>query len=113
MCGLAGNAQRLEVGQAVSVGNGEGAAGTIHYPILFTNRGDTSCYLQGFPGVAAANVGAARAARDGVGNTDDRRGPSRERAATSHARRPGSVGRPIGMSSATAVRSRRRQGSSA
>lgn len=44
---------------AVSVGNGEGAAGTVHYPILFTNRGDTSCYLQGFPGVAAANVGGA------------------------------------------------------
>jgi hypothetical protein len=44
---------------AVSVGPGQGAAGTVHYQILFTNRGGTSCYLQGFPGVAAANVGGA------------------------------------------------------
>jgi len=44
---------------AVSVGDGEGAAGTIHYRILFTNRGSVSCYLQGFPGVAAADAGGA------------------------------------------------------
>jgi len=52
---------------AVSVGAGEGAAGTIHYPVVFTNRGRVSCYLQGFPGVSAANAaGAAKvdAARD-------------------------------------------------
>ena len=42
---------------AVSVGQSEGAAGTIHYPILFTNRGGAACYLQGFPGVAAADAG--------------------------------------------------------
>src|SRR3954452_24096621 len=44
---------------AVSVGDGEAAAGTIHYRILFTNRGSVSCYLQGFPGVAAADAGGA------------------------------------------------------
>jgi hypothetical protein len=38
----------------VSVGAGEGAAGTIYYRILFANRGSGPCYLQGFPGVAAA-----------------------------------------------------------
>jgi hypothetical protein len=30
-----------------------GAAGTIYYPIEFTNTGSTSCTLRGFPGVAA------------------------------------------------------------
>src|SRR4051794_6770826 len=39
----------------VSVGGGEGAAGTIFYRIVFTNRSSGSCYLQGFPGVAAAD----------------------------------------------------------
>jgi hypothetical protein len=44
---------------AVTVGEGDAAAGTIHYRILFTNRGSASCYLQGFPGVAAASAGGA------------------------------------------------------
>jgi hypothetical protein len=49
------------------VGGGEGAAGTIHYGVVFTNRGAATCYLQGFPGVAAADsAGTARvnASRD-------------------------------------------------
>jgi hypothetical protein len=52
---------------AVTVGDGDAAAGTIHYRILFTNRGSASCYLQGFPGVAAADGAGAsevNAARD-------------------------------------------------
>jgi hypothetical protein len=43
----------------VAVGDGEGAAGTIHYLVPFTNRGGASCYLQGFPGVAAADAAGA------------------------------------------------------
>ncbi len=32
-----------------------GAAGTIYYPIEFTNIGTSSCYLYGYPGVQAIN----------------------------------------------------------
>jgi uncharacterized protein DUF4232 len=44
---------------AVSAGDGDAAAGTIHFRIVFTNRSSASCYLQGFPGVAAADAGGA------------------------------------------------------
>jgi hypothetical protein len=40
----------------VSVGDGQGAAGTVYYRVVFTNRSGASCYLQGFPGVAAADA---------------------------------------------------------
>jgi hypothetical protein len=32
-----------------------GAAGTIYYPVEFTNLGSTACTLSGYPGVAAIN----------------------------------------------------------
>ncbi len=32
-----------------------GAAGTIYYPVEFTNLGSTKCTLAGYPGVAAIN----------------------------------------------------------
>jgi hypothetical protein len=32
-----------------------GAAGTIYYPVEFTNVGSTTCTLSGYPGVAAIN----------------------------------------------------------
>jgi hypothetical protein len=32
-----------------------GAAGTIYYPVEFTNLGGTTCTLRGYPGVAAIN----------------------------------------------------------
>ncbi len=32
-----------------------GAAGTIYYPVEFTNLGSTTCTLSGYPGVAAIN----------------------------------------------------------
>src|SRR3954471_12259451 len=53
----------------VSVGGGEGAAGTIFYRIVFTNRSSGSCYLQGFPGVAAADSA-------GTAKVDAKRDPS-------------------------------------
>jgi Protein of unknown function (DUF4232) len=33
-----------------------GAAGTIYYPVEFTNIGTQTCYLFGYPGVAAINA---------------------------------------------------------
>ena len=35
------------------VNKGNGAAGTIYYPIKFTNKGSRACTLRGFPGVSA------------------------------------------------------------
>jgi hypothetical protein len=32
-----------------------GAAGTVYYPLEFTNLGSTTCTLTGYPGVAAVN----------------------------------------------------------
>jgi hypothetical protein len=37
---------------SIAVGAVDGAAGTIHREILFTNRGSGSCVLRGFPGVS-------------------------------------------------------------
>jgi hypothetical protein len=36
----------------VSLGPSEGAAGTVHAPLRFTNSGDKPCFIQGFPGVS-------------------------------------------------------------
>jgi hypothetical protein len=41
----------------VRLGRGEGAAGTIYYAIVFTNRSARSCSLRGYPGVSS--VGGA------------------------------------------------------
>jgi hypothetical protein len=53
----------------VTLGRGEGAAGSQYRPLQITNKGDTPCFLFGFPGVsivdsAGKQVGKA-AARDG------------------------------------------------
>ena len=54
----------------LSLGRGEGAAGTVYRPLVFTNVSDHSCVIQGFPGVSYVagadghQVGAA-AYRDG------------------------------------------------
>ena len=54
-----------------AVGPGNAAAGTVAFPIVFTNNGSGPCVLEGFPGVSytdgpdGAPVGAP-AARDGV-----------------------------------------------
>jgi hypothetical protein len=37
---------------SVAVGQSQGAAGTIYYPLVFTNTGSTSCTLDGYPGVS-------------------------------------------------------------
>jgi len=39
-------------GLHVSIGNGNGAAGSVYYPIVFTNSSSSPCTLFGFPGVS-------------------------------------------------------------
>src|SRR5579859_4621814 len=41
------------LGVWVAVGQGNGAAGTIYYPLEFTNLSGHTCYLYGYPGVSA------------------------------------------------------------
>jgi hypothetical protein len=42
-----------DLGAWVAVGQGNGAAGTIYYPLEFTNLSGHTCSLFGFPGVSA------------------------------------------------------------
>jgi hypothetical protein len=42
-----------ELGVWVAVDQGNGAAGTIYYPLEFTNLSQHTCYLYGYPGVSA------------------------------------------------------------
>ena len=51
-----GNCQPAQL--HLSIGRANGAAGTIYYPIIFTNRG-AACWIWGVPGVQAV-VGALR-----------------------------------------------------
>jgi hypothetical protein len=43
----------FDLGAWVAVGHGNGAAGTIYYPLQFTNLSGHTCSLFGFPGVSA------------------------------------------------------------
>lgn len=45
-----------ELGAWVAVDQGNGAAGTIYYPLELTNLSGHTCTMRGFPGVAAADV---------------------------------------------------------
>ena len=42
-----------DLGVWLAVGQGNGAAGTIYYPLEFTNLSGHTCYLFGYPGVSA------------------------------------------------------------
>ena len=42
-----------DLGVWVAIDQGNGAAGTIYYPLEFTNLSRHTCYLYGYPGVAA------------------------------------------------------------
>jgi len=42
-----------DLGVWVAVDQGNGAAGTIYYPLEFTNLSGHTCYLFGYPGVSA------------------------------------------------------------
>ena len=45
-----------DLGVWVAVNQGNGAAGTIYYPLEFTNLSHHTCYLFGFPGVSAIDL---------------------------------------------------------
>jgi hypothetical protein len=45
-----------DLGVWVAVDQGNGAAGTIYYPLEFTNLSHHTCYLLGYPGVSALDV---------------------------------------------------------
>jgi hypothetical protein len=45
----------LGLGVWLAADQGSGAAGTIYYPLEFTNFSGHTCYLRGFPGVSAIN----------------------------------------------------------
>jgi hypothetical protein len=45
----------FDLGAWVAAGQGNGAAGTIYYPLEFTNVSGHTCWLFGFPGVSALN----------------------------------------------------------
>jgi hypothetical protein len=42
-----------DLGVWLAVDQGNGAAGTIYYPLEFTNLSQHTCYLYGYPGVSA------------------------------------------------------------
>jgi uncharacterized protein DUF4232 len=52
----------------VSPDRGDGAAGSVYYPLEFTNISNHTCYVYGYPGVSATNVNGTQlgdaAARD-------------------------------------------------
>jgi hypothetical protein len=45
--------QASQLGAWVAIGQGNGAAGSIYYPLQFTNLSGRTCALRGFPGVSA------------------------------------------------------------
>lgn len=45
-----------QLGVWLDVAQGNGAAGTIFYPLEFTNLSKTTCYMYGYPGVSAINL---------------------------------------------------------
>ena len=45
-----------DLGVWVAVDQGNGAAGTIYFPLEFTNLSHHTCYLFGYPGVSALDV---------------------------------------------------------
>ncbi len=56
----------------LTVGRGDGAAGTIYWPLRFTNTSGSACTLYGYPG--AVFVKAPHGAQ--IGAPADRRGPA-------------------------------------
>ena len=47
-------------GLAVTLGTGNGTAGSIHYPIVFRNTTSSACTLYGFPGVSFLTAGGTQ-----------------------------------------------------
>jgi hypothetical protein len=58
----------------VSVGQSQGAAGTIYYNIDFTNVSGTTCFVQGYPGISLVSAGSNAGSQIG---SDAKRNPLR------------------------------------
>jgi len=55
----------------LSIGTGNGAAGGVYYPIVFTNTSGSPCTLFGFPGVSfATGIGGSRIGHAATRNSD-------------------------------------------
>ena len=52
----------------VDISQGSGAAGTISYPLDFTNTGSRACTLSGYPGVSATNASGGQIGRAAARN---------------------------------------------
>jgi hypothetical protein len=53
--GLLGTPRCLTAQLRISLGPGNGTAGSVVYPLRFTNLGRATCHLGGYPGVAGVN----------------------------------------------------------
>jgi hypothetical protein len=49
-----------DLGVWVAIDQGNGAAGTVYYPLQFTNLSGHTCYLYGYPGVSAVTRSGQR-----------------------------------------------------
>jgi len=55
----------------LSIGTGNGAAGSIYYPLVFTNASGSPCTLFGFPGVSfVTGIGGSRIGHAATRNSD-------------------------------------------
>lgn len=55
----------------LSIGTGNGAAGSVYYPIVFTNTSGTPCTLFGFPGVSfVTGIGGSQIGHAATRNSD-------------------------------------------
>jgi hypothetical protein len=70
----AGPAECSTAALHVSIGQSQGAAGTIYYNIDFTNASSKACVLQGYPGVSLVSAGSDAGSQIG---SDAKRNPLR------------------------------------
>jgi Domain of unknown function (DUF4232) len=55
----------------LSIGTGNGAAGSVYYPLVFTNASGSACTLFGFPGVSfVTGIGGSRIGHAATRNSD-------------------------------------------
>ncbi|HEV8220572.1 MAG TPA: DUF4232 domain-containing protein [Streptosporangiaceae bacterium] len=55
----------------LSIGTGNGAAGSVYYPLVFTNASSSPCTLFGFPGVSfVTGIGGSRIGHAATRNSD-------------------------------------------
>jgi hypothetical protein len=68
-------AECATAGLHVKVGSGSAAAGTVFYPIEFTNVSGAACLLQGYPAVSLVSAGSDAGSQIGAGAKRDPANP--------------------------------------